>query len=281
MPWFKKDESLKPKPAAKSSRIPHGLWTKCDNCGEIIYRKEIEKNLDVCPKCHYHFRISAEARIRLLVDEGSFQSAEDNVTSDDPLSFRDRERYIDRLREAQRRTGLTEAVVTGAGTIGGHPAVLAVFDFSFMGGSMASAVGEKVARAAERAAVEKKPLVVISCSGGARMQEGLLSLMQMAKTCATLTRLAEAGQPFISLLADPTTGGVTASFAMMGDVIIGEPKALIGFAGPRVIKQTIGQELPAGFQRAEFLLEHGQLDMVVSRKSLRSIVIRLLEFFAS
>ncbi len=264
----------------KTSRIPEGLWVKCDNCGEIIYRKEVEKNLDVCPKCQYHFRISANARLKLTVDEGSFQEFNENLVGTDPLAFRDRAPYGERLAEAQRKTGQREGVITGHATIGGNPVVMVVFEFGFMGGSMASAVGEKIARAAERAAEENLPLIIIACSGGARMQEGLVSLMQMAKTCAALGRLSEKGLPFISLMADPTTGGVTASFAMMGDITLGEPKALIGFAGPRVIKQTIGQNLPELFQRSEFLLEHGMLDLVVSRKDLRSTLSRLLSFFA-
>ncbi len=280
MAWFKRDGSQKPEAGIKTSRIPEGLWIKCDNCGEIIYRKEIERNLDVCPKCNYHFRISASSRLRLLVDEGSFEAIEETLTSEDPLQFKDRVKYTDRLKQAKEKTGLQEAVIAGTGAVGGHRVVLCVFEFFFMGGSMGSAVGEKITRAMELAAGEGKPLIIISCSGGARMQEGLLSLMQMAKTCAALTRLSEAGMPFISILADPTTGGVTASFAMMGDINIGEPRALIGFAGPRVIKQTIGQDLPDGFQRAEFLLEHGMLDMVVSRKDLRPTIVRLLDFFA-
>lgn len=279
MTWFKREATPKPSAGLKASRIPQGLWVKCENCGEIIYRKEVDRNLDVCPKCHYHFRISALSRIALLLDEGSFEQFDPDLASADPLEFKDSEKYQERLRKAAKKTGLQEAVVSGYGSINGHPVVLAVMDFGFMGGSMGSVVGEKVARAAERAAREKKPFLTIATSGGARMQEGLLSLMQMAKTCAALTRLAEARVPFISILADPTTGGVTASFAMMGDLNIGEPRALIGFAGPRVIKQTIGQELPEGFQRSEFLLEHGQLDLIVSRRELRPTIARLLRFF--
>jgi acetyl-CoA carboxylase carboxyl transferase subunit beta len=279
MVWFKKDGSRKPEAGIKTSRIPEGLWVKCINCGEITYRKEIERNLNICPKCNYHFRISSDTRIKLLVDEGSFEPLDKNLLSGDPLHFKDRIKYPDRIKQARDKTGLNEALVSGKATIGGHAVVLCVFEFAFMGGSMASVVGEMVARAIERAAEEKRPLIIISCTGGARMQEGLLSLMQMAKTCAALTRLSEAGIPFISILADPTTGGVTASFAMMGDVNIGEPRALIGFAGPRVIKQTIGQDLPEGFQRAEFLLEHGMLDMVVNRKELRTTIIKILDFF--
>jgi acetyl-CoA carboxylase carboxyl transferase subunit beta len=280
MSWFRKDGLQKPSSALKSSRIPQGLWIKCDNCGEIIYRKEVERNLDVCPKCQYHFRISSAARIRLLVDEGSFREFGRNLTSVDPLGFKDKEKYTDRLRESRRKTQLPEAIVTGDSAVGGHQVVLAVMEFAFMGGSMGSVVGEKFARAVERAVEQGRPFISIATSGGARMQEGLLSLMQMAKTCAALTRLAEAGRPYLSILADPTTGGVTASFAMMGDLNIGEPKTLIGFAGPRVIKQTIGQDLPELFQRSEFLLDHGMLDLIVSRKQLRPTVIRLLDFFS-
>jgi acetyl-CoA carboxylase carboxyl transferase subunit beta len=278
VPWFKKEGDRKPDPSARSSRIPEGLWIKCDNCGEIIYRKEVDRNLEVCPKCQYHFRISSAARIRVLLDEGSFVPFDEGLMSDDPLGFRDRERYADRLRDAQAKTGMNEAVVTGTGTIGGHPVVVAVMEFAFMGGSMGSVVGEKIARAAERAAAEKKPFITIAASGGARMQEGLLSLMQMAKTCAALERLSRAGVPYLSFMADPTMGGVTASFAMMGDINLGEPRALVGFAGPRVIKQTIGQDLPEGFQRSEFLIEHGMLDMIVSRRKMRETFVRILEF---
>ncbi len=259
--------------------IPKGLWIKCGNCGEIIYSKEIERNLKICPKCDYHFRISARERIALLADEGSFVEFAAQVAPEDPLHFKDTARYRDRLRRSQKATGLPDAVICGTCAIGGAPAVLAVFDFFFMGGSMGSVAGEKVARAAEKAVELRQGLVVVSSSGGARMQEGALSLMQMAKTASALALLRRERLPYISVLTDPTTGGVTASFAMLGDVNLAEPRALIGFAGPRVIEQTIRQTLPEGFQRSEFLLAHGMVDRVVSRRELKQTVAILLSLF--
>ena len=279
MIWFKKKEDAA---GVKEGRlkVPDGLWVKCDSCKEIIYKLEVERNLKVCPKCNYHFRIAAKERLALLLDEGSFQESDVRLQAMDPLEFKDLKTYPERIKEAKKATGLNEAVISGMATIGGFPVSICVLEFSFLGGSMASVVGEKVTRATERAMKERCPLIIISSSGGARMQEGVLSLMQMAKTSAALSRLSKARQAFISILTDPTTGGVTASFAMLGDIIMAEPKALIGFAGPRVIEQTIRQELPPGFQRAEFLLEHGMIDMIVDRKSMREILIRLLDFFS-
>lgn len=278
MAWFKRDKT--PIPAQdRSSRVPEGMWTKCSFCREIVYRKEIERNFHVCPKCSYHFRISAGRRIRLLADEGSFSPYGEELSPSDPLGFRDTKKYPERIKEAVSRSGNSESVLAGEARLDGRRVQLCVFDFEFLGGSMGSVAGERIARAMERAAEEMTPLVTVSCSGGARMQEGLFSLMQMAKTAATLVRLGEAGMPYISVLADPTTGGVSASFAMLGDVIIAEPRALVGFAGPRVIEQTIGEKLPDGFQRAEFLLEHGLIDMVVGRMHLKSTIVRIIDFF--
>lgn len=279
MAWFTRDKS----PIAageKSSRVPEGMWMKCSYCPEIIYRKELIKNLHVCPKCNYHFRISAGERIDLLTDAGSFAPCGEELTTGDPLAFKDSKKYRDRVRDSRRRSGGTESLLAGEGTIEGRPVQLCVFDFAFMGGSMGSVAGERITRAIERAIEFSTPLIIASCSGGARMQEGLFSLMQMAKTSAALTRLGAAGLPFLSILADPTTGGVSASFAMLGDVIIAEPKALIGFAGPRVIEQTIGETLPEGFQRSEFLLEHGLIDLVVARREMKSTVAELIAFFS-
>jgi acetyl-CoA carboxylase carboxyl transferase subunit beta len=264
----------------RQPRVPEGLWIICPGCREIIYRKEVERNQRVCPKCTHHFRVGAEERVRQLVDDGSFVAHDEGVVPEDPLRFKDARRYPDRVREATRKCGRSEAILCGEGTILGRAVQVCAFEFDFMGGSMGSAVGERIARTADRAASRGTPLIIVSCSGGARMQEGLLSLMQMAKTAAALARLGKVGQPYLSILADPTTGGVSASFAMLGDVIVAEPRALIGFAGPRVIEQTIGGKLPEGFQRSEFLLSHGLIDMVVERAKLRERVARLLTFFA-
>lgn len=277
MAWFrKKDEA---EPTGKKVVMPEGLWIKCDSCKEIVYRAEVERAGRVCPKCRYAFRIGARDRIALLADAGSFEERESAVATADPLTFKDTKRYRDRVRAAREKTGATEAVVTGLARIGGVSAVIAAFDFSFLGGSMGSVVGEKLTRAIELAIAKHLPLVIVSASGGARMQEGILSLMQMAKTSAALERLAAERLPYISVLTDPTTGGVTASFAMLGDVILAEPRALIGFAGPRVIAETIRQPLPDGFQRSEFLLDHGQLDLIVERRELKDTIHRLLAFF--
>jgi acetyl-CoA carboxylase carboxyl transferase subunit beta len=266
---------------SRQPRVPEGLWIICPGCREIIYRKEVERNLRVCPKCSHHFRIGARERIRLLVDEGSFRPQDEDVAPEDPLRFKDSRRYADRARDAARKSKSTEAILSGEAAILGQTLQVCAFEFDFMGGSMGSVVGERIVRAAERALRLRTPLVIVSCSGGARMQEGLFSLMQMAKTAAALAPLGKAGLPYLSILADPTMGGVSASFAMLGDVIIAEPRALIGFAGPRVIEQTIGGKLPDGFQRSEFLLAHGLIDMVTERAKLREKVSRLLEFFAN
>lgn len=273
MAWFKKPKEPK---LARKVKIPEGLWVKCDNCKEIIYRKEIEKNLKVCPKCNYHFRISAQERLELLVDKDTFEEINRDIASGDPLGFKDTLPYKDRIKENQKKSGLKEALITGEARINGYPVIIAVMDFSFLGGSMGSAVGEKIVRAAETALEKKVPLVTVASSGGARMQEGIFSLMQMAKTSAAIARLKESKVPFISILSDPTFGGVTASFAMLGDIIIAEPKSLIGFAGPRVIEQTIKQQLPDNFQRAEFLLSHGMIDLVVNRKDLKETLGKIL-----
>lgn len=279
MAWFWKREKGEEEPRRKVV-IAEGLWVKCDSCKEIVYRAEVERAGRVCPKCRYPFRISARERLAFLADEGSFEERDPGLSSQDPLGFKDTKRYRDRLRAAKEKTGFEEAVISGLARIGGFPVVVCVFEFSFMGGSMGSVVGEKITRAIELASVKHVPLIILSASGGARMQEGILSLMQLAKTSAALQRLAEERVPYLSILTDPTTGGVTASFAMLGDVILAEPRALIGFAGPRVIAETIRQPLPEGFQRSEFLLEHGQLDLVVERRELKETLRRLLAFFA-
>ena len=279
MAWFRrKPEETAGKP--KKVNIEEGQWIKCDSCKEIMYRAEVERAGRVCPKCRYPFRISARERIGLLTDTGTFEEHQTGITSADPLRFKDSKKYPDRVKAARQKTSLEDAVISGVARIGGYPTVLCVFEFSFLGGSMGSVVGEKLARAIELAIDKHLPVIIVSASGGARMQEGILSLMQMAKTSAALERLSAAGLPYLSVLTDPTTGGVTASFAMLGDVILAEPRALIGFAGPRVIAETIRQPLPEGFQRSEFLLEHGQLDMVVERRELKDTLRRLLAFFA-
>ncbi len=278
MAWFKKEKQPKQPAPERKLQVPEGLWVKCENCREIIYKKEALANANVCPKCNYHFRIGARERLEQLLDGGVYEEFDAEIAPVDALGFVDTKPYRDRLRDYAERTGLKDAFVSCTGTLGGHPVVVGVMEYAFMGGSMGSVVGEKVARCAERSLAERRPLIIVSCSGGARMQEGAISLMQMAKISAVLARLDEEGIPFISILTDPTTGGVTASYAMLGDLIIAEPKALIGFAGPRVIEQTIRQKLPAGFQRSEFLLEHGMLDMVVERSQMREVLIACLDF---
>ncbi len=275
MTWFRRPKSAKPTVRNKQLKIPE------DSCKEIIYRNELEKNHSVCPKCNYHFRISALQRLRLTFNEGKFSEFDSHLQPNDPLRFKDFKKYRDRLKDNQERTGMKDAMINAQGKVGGHELVICAFEFAFMGGSMSSVVGEKLTRGMEKALEQKLPFMSIAASGGARMQEGLLSLMQMAKTSAATVTLAEAGLPFISLLTDPTMGGVSASFALLGDVIIAEPGALIGFAGPRVIEQTMGKALPEGFQRAEFLLEHGMIDMIVSRGDLKDTLIKLLDFFAA
>lgn len=258
---------------AEKRDIPEGLWVKCPRCNEILYNKELDKNFKVCQKCNFHFRLNAGERIRMVLDEGSFQEFDSELTTLNPLDFPN---YDVKLQTAQETTGLKEAVVTGQGTIAGHPVVISIMDSHFIMGSMGSVVGEKIARAIEWAIEKKLPIIIFSTSGGARMQEGILSLMQMAKTSAALAKLDEAGLLYISVLTDPTTGGVTASFASLGDVILAEPGALIGFTGPRVIEQTIRQKLPEGFQRAEFLRQHGMVDKIVNRSELRETLATII-----
>jgi acetyl-CoA carboxylase carboxyl transferase subunit beta len=271
-----------PLESSKSKKqVPAGVWTKCDKCEQIIYNKELEENFKICPKCGAHFRLNARERIAQLADPKSFKEFGDDILPVDALRFADIQPYQKRLSDAQKKTGQNDACLAGEFAIEGHPLIAAVIDFDFMGGSMGSVVGEKITMAIERATKKRLPLLVISSSGGARMQESILSLMQMAKTSAALTHLHGAGVPFISLLTDPTTGGVTASFAMLGDIILAEPKALIAFAGPRVIEQTIRQQLPEGFQLSEFLLKHGMLDAIVERKDMRHFLAQLLEHFAA
>jgi acetyl-CoA carboxylase carboxyl transferase subunit beta len=272
MAWFDdlKTPRIKSQVSQRTSRVPEGLWVKCPSCGEILQSKLLKDQLQVCPECSHHFRMTAAERIRALTDEGSFEEFSENLVSTDPLEFDDRKPYRDRLRTAADSTGVRDAFVIGRARVQGLPFVLGVFEFKFMGGSMGVVVGEKVTRLFERALEERLPAVVVSSSGGARMQEGILSLMQMAKTTGILQRLREQGIPYVSVLTDPTTGGVAASFAMLGDIILAEPKALVGFAGPRVIQQTIRQALPEGFQRSEFLLKHGFVDRIVNRKELAS-----------
>ncbi len=278
MDWFKRTkQTLKSVP---KTELPDGLWVKCENCGEIIYKKELEKKLYVCPKCDFHFRITSKEYIRILFDEDSFKEINANLMTVDSLNFKDSKPYIDKYMATVKKTGMKEAVVTGTAKLEKHNVVAAIMDFKFLGGSMGSVVGEKVARAIDKALELKVPLLILSSSGGARMHEGILSLMQMAKTSAKLARLAENKIPYISILTNPTTGGTTASYAMLGDIILAEPDALIGFAGPRVIKQTIGQDLPPGFQRSEFVLEHGFLDMIVHRHQLKQRIAGILDFFA-
>src|SRR2546423_711102 len=277
MAWFRKEK--KPLEAVDKTAIPEGLWLKCDECKEIVYRKEVEQNLSVCPKCGYHFRITARERFELLFDDGKHKEFATDIRSADPLEFRDTKRYRDRLKVYEQRVGKGDAVLCAEGKLGGMPVVICAMEYSFMGGSMGSVVGEKITIAAERCLEKKEPLIIVSTSGGARMQEGILSLMQMAKISAALARLADARLPFISLLTDPTTGGVTASYAMLGDLNIAEPKALIGFAGPRVIEQTIRQPLPEGLQRSEVLGAHGMVDIITPRAEMKPTIGRFLHMF--
>ncbi|MBW1972542.1 MAG: acetyl-CoA carboxylase carboxyltransferase subunit beta [Deltaproteobacteria bacterium] len=278
MSWFRKEEPpLIPK--LKEKERPD-LWVRCKNCQEIIYRLEIERNLDVCPKCNYHFQIPAEKRLSLIVDEGTFEEIDKNLSSVDILKFKDTKKYSDRIKDAQKKIGKKDAFVSGKARIGGYPVFIGIFEFKFMGGSLGSVVGEKVTRLVENSMENKTPLLIFTASGGARMQEGVFSLMQMAKTSAAIARLKNMGVPYITVLTDPTTGGVSASFAMLGDIILAEPKAMIGFAGPRVIKETIKAELPPGFQRAEYLLEHGMIDRIVPRQEMKKTLILLLDLLS-
>lgn len=276
--WFRKRWKPKPKLESKHFKVPQGLWIKCKGCKEVSYSPEVAKNDWVCPKCHYHFKITAWDRVRLILDEDSWQETDKKIQPCDPLNFKDRVKYKDRLKKYQDETKLTDAVLNFKGTLNGREVILTVMDFQFMGGSMGSVVGEKVTLAAERACKQNIPLIAVTCSGGARMQEGALSLMQMAKISAALSRLHEAAIPYIAVLTDPTFAGVSASFAMLGDIHIAEPGAIIGFTGPRVIAQTIKQDLPEGFQTAEFLLEHGMIDMVLDRRELKKNLSLLLDF---
>jgi len=275
--WFRREHTPLPR-ADQESRVPEGLWVKCGSCKEILYRKDVVKNLSVCPKCGFHFRISAKERLEMLYD-GPWEEFDAGLVSADPLQFVDTKPYAARLKDGKAKTDSFDAVLTAVGPLGGMTAVVAAMEYAFIGGSMGVVVGEKVTRSAERALSERMPLIVVSCSGGARMMEGTLSLMQMAKISAALARLHEARLPFLSVLTDPTTGGVTASYAMLGDLNVAEPGALIGFAGPRVIEQTIRQSLPEGFQRSEFLLDKGFLDLVVKRTELKETVARCLRHF--
>jgi acetyl-CoA carboxylase carboxyl transferase subunit beta len=277
MTWFKRESGDLDSSGKKTVRT-EGLWVKCENCRQIIWKKDLEENLNVCPKCEKHFRIDARTRLALLLDENQYQTLDGNLSSTDPLKFVDLKSYSARLRQAQHDTGLKDAVINAQGRLLGRPVVASVMEYAFIGGSMGAVVGEMITRAVERALDSKTPLIIVSASGGARMMEGVVSLMQLAKISAALARLDKAKVPYISVLTDPTTGGVTASFAMLGDLNIAEPGALIGFAGPRVIEQTIRQKLPAGFQRSEFLLEHGMLDAVVPRKELKPYIARALDF---
>jgi acetyl-CoA carboxylase carboxyl transferase subunit beta len=278
MAWFKKTRKpMASSTAEKPSRVPEGLWVKCPDCAQLIYNKDLEKNLNVCPKCAHHFRISAAERLRALLD-GEWTEHFTDLSSNDPLRFTDTKPYRDRLRTTRKNTGVNDAVVIATGRLEGLDVVVAAMEYSFIGGSMGVVVGEKITRAIEIALDRNIPVIIVSCSGGARMMEGVLSLMQMAKVSAALARLDRARLPFISVLTDPTTGGVTASFAMLGDLNIAEPKALIGFAGPRVIEQTIRQKLPEGFQRSEFLIEHGMLDLIVDRRDMKAAIARALRF---
>lgn len=278
MSWFIK-KSVPIKADGNKVKIPEGLWEKCPSCKEIVYRQELLRNDSVCPKCQYHFRLAPKERLDRLFDQQKYELLYDDIKSSDPLAFKGLKKYRDQLKALEKRRLDQEAVWVARGTLGGYESLVGVMDFKFLGGSMGSVVGEKITRAVEAATEEGLPLFIFSCSGGARMMEGALSLMQMAKISFALGRHAVKGLVFISVLTDPTTGGVTASYAMLGDLNIAEPKALIGFAGPRVIQQTINQKLPPGFQRAEFLMEHGMLDAIVERRQMRNKLIKYLQFF--
>jgi acetyl-CoA carboxylase carboxyl transferase subunit beta len=280
MAWFKRESAELDTSGEKRVRT-EGLWVKCENCRQIIWKKDLEENMNVCPKCEKHFRIDARTRLAQLLDDNQYETFDGNITSTDPLKFVDLKPYSSRLRQAQKDTGLKDAVINARGKLLGRTVIVSAMEYAFIGGSMGTVVGEAITRAIERAAETRMPLIIVSASGGARMMEGVVSLMQLAKISAALARLDKAKVPYISLLTDPTTGGVTASFAMLGDLNIAEPGALIGFAGPRVIEQTIRQKLPPGFQRSEFLLQHGMLDAVVSRKQLKPYIARALDFMAA
>ena len=280
MAWFRRDKPKLDEIESEEERTvkTEGIFVKCPECDNPLYKRELTESHEVCTHCNYHFRYSARERLELIFDDGKYQELDANITSADPLEFVDSKPYSDRIKQAKEVSGLPEAIISGKGTVGGYLVYAGAMDMSFIGGSMGSAVGEKITRLIEYALRDRGAVIVFSASGGARMQEGTLSLMQMGKISAALARLHEAGLPFISVLTDPTTGGVTASFAMLGDVILAEPKALIGFAGPRVIEQTIRQKLPKGFQRSEFLLEHGMVDLVVDRREMKDTIVRMLDF---
>jgi acetyl-CoA carboxylase carboxyl transferase subunit beta len=277
MAWFKRQSGELEASGEKKVRT-EGLWVKCDDCRQIIWKKDLEDNLNVCPKCGRHFRIDARTRLALLLDDGQYETFDTNLASTDPLGFVDLKSYASRLEQAKTDTGLTDAVINARGKVNGRSVIVSSMEYAFIGGSMGAVVGEAITRAIEQAMQSKSPLIIVSASGGARMMEGVVSLVQLAKISAALARLDESRVPYISVLTDPTTGGVTASFAMLGDLNIAEPGALIGFAGPRVIEQTIRQKLPHGFQRSEFLLQHGMLDAVVPRKELKAYIARALDF---
>ena len=281
MAWFKREGGDIESGAGEKRVKTEGLWVKCDGCRQIIWKKDLDENLNVCPRCDRHFRIGARQRLELLFDDGQYEMFDMDLQSNDPLAFVDVKPYSDRLRQAQKETGLKDAIINAVGMLNGRRVVISAIEYKFSGGSMGAVVGECITRAIERALEEKAPLIIVSASGGARMQEGVISLMQMAKISAALARLDEAKVPYISVLTDPTTGGVSASFAMLGDLNISEPGALIAFAGPRVIEDTTRQKLPEGFQRSEFLLEHGMLDAVVSRKEMKPYIARALDFMAA
>jgi acetyl-CoA carboxylase carboxyl transferase subunit beta len=280
MPWFRKEKkALEPQPEKRVQT--EGLWVKCEGCKQILWKKDLDANFQCCPKCNHHFKLSARPRLEMLFDDGQYTEHDTRLASTDPLGFRDTKSYRDRLKKAEKKTGLKDALISGEGLLEGKPLMVCAMEFSFIGGSMGAVVGEKITRAIDRCIGQKLPLVIISCSGGARMMEGAISLMQMAKISAGLARLEETRMPYISVLTDPTTGGVTASYAMLGDLNIAEPGALIGFAGPRVIEQTIRQKLPEGFQRAEFLLAHGMIDAIVPRKELKPYLSRSLNLLGA
>jgi acetyl-CoA carboxylase carboxyl transferase subunit beta len=277
--WFKREASELQASDEKKVRT-EGLWVKCDGCRQIIWKKDLDDNSSVCPKCEYHFRIDAPSRLSLLLDEGSIELQDESLASTDPLNFTDTRPYKARLEKSRNQTRLQDAIINATGTMNGREVIVSAMEYSFIGGSMGAVVGECITRAIERACRQRKPVIVVSASGGARMMEGVVSLMQMAKISAALARLDDAKLPYISILTDPTTGGVTASYAMLGDLNIAEPGALIGFAGPRVIEQTIRQKLPEGFQTSEFLLQHGMLDAVVHRKEMKNYISRALDFMS-
>ncbi|HWR36576.1 MAG TPA: acetyl-CoA carboxylase, carboxyltransferase subunit beta [Clostridia bacterium] len=277
MTWFKRQSQQLDTSGEKKVRT-EGLWVKCDQCRQIIWKKDLEENLNVCPKCDKHFRVDARMRLAQLFDDGEFQLEDINLSSTDPLKFTDLKPYASRLKAAKQTTGLKDAIVNGRGKINGHPAIVSAMEYSFIGGSMGAVVGEVITRAVEKATKERLPLIIVAASGGARMMEGVVSLMTLAKISSALGRMDDARVPYIAVLTDPTTGGTTASFAMLGDLNIAEPGALIGFAGPRVIEQTIRQKLPEGFQRSEFLMQHGMLDAVVHRRDLKGYIARAIEF---